>query len=312
VFAPKAKEVLDNETLNFIGVVNSEWQNNSFTLRKYIPYLLLYAILAITQYVFSSEKYAKFLETYQLLQIRGLEGEQDEVPLINEEQKRQLGLADSITKFLGKGAIYLLCLALFIECSLLPVSLLNFVLLLFLAWVVFKFFRHDNQLDMYKSMPFALGFLKIVAFLILFLKYMFQFEKYAEQKYQLAYKDLSLIQKLLGIENTDVPIKLFALAMVLVITNLQQKFLKYKYLEDILREEQADWNRLEFYEAKDRNKKWRNCWHYAGVIFYFALLKILPLLQISAVLVYSLLFQTVIGGIYVVVALLSLYRHQSN
>ena len=36
-------------------------------------------------------------------------------------------------------------------------------------------------------------------------------------------------------ENTFVPIKLFSLALVMSLTNLQQKFLKYSYLTDMLK-----------------------------------------------------------------------------
>jgi hypothetical protein len=46
---------------------------------------------------------------------------------------------------------------------------------------------------------------------------------------------LSLVERLLGMENTFVPIKLFSLALVMSLTNLQQKFLKYSYLTDMLK-----------------------------------------------------------------------------
>jgi hypothetical protein len=43
-------------------------------------------------------------------------------------------------------------------------------------------------------------------------------------------------------ENTFVPIKLFSLALVMSLTNLQQKFLKYSYLTDMLKFEDKQVN----------------------------------------------------------------------
>ena len=49
------------------------------------------------------------------------------------------------------------------------------------------------------------------------------------------FEKLPLVERLLGMENTFVPIKLFSLALVMSLTNLQQKFLKYSYLTDMLK-----------------------------------------------------------------------------
>lgn len=43
-------------------------------------------------------------------------------------------------------------------------------------------------------------------------------------------------------ENTFVPVKLFSLALVMSLTNLQQKFLKYSYLTDMLKFEDKQVN----------------------------------------------------------------------
>jgi hypothetical protein len=43
-------------------------------------------------------------------------------------------------------------------------------------------------------------------------------------------------------ENTFVPVKLFSLALVMSLTNLQQKFLKYSYLTDMLKFEDKQIN----------------------------------------------------------------------
>jgi hypothetical protein len=51
------------------------------------------------------------------------------------------------------------------------------------------------------------------------------------------YERLPFVEKMLGMENSFVPIKLFSLALVLSLTNLQEKFLMYSYLTEMLREE---------------------------------------------------------------------------
>jgi hypothetical protein len=60
------------------------------------------------------------------------------------------------------------------------------------------------------------------------------------------YQELPLLEKLLGIENYYVPLKLFSLALVLVLSNLQLKFLSQAYLKEIIMEENKDWDRLIF------------------------------------------------------------------
>jgi predicted Zn-dependent protease len=60
------------------------------------------------------------------------------------------------------------------------------------------------------------------------------------------YQELPLLEKLLGIENSYVPLKLFSLALVLVLSNLQLKFLSQAYLKEIIMEENKDWDRLIF------------------------------------------------------------------
>ena len=49
------------------------------------------------------------------------------------------------------------------------------------------------------------------------------------------YEKLPLFERLLGMENSFVPVKLFSLALVLSLTNLQSKFLRYNYLTEMLR-----------------------------------------------------------------------------
>ena len=134
--------------------------------------------------------------------------------------------------------------ALFVECSLLPVSVLNFILLVLMCIITIKYLKSDDSINLYKSINGNLVGLKWISLVFIFLKYMFQFEDFA---YTIAFKQategksyyehLPLIEKLLGIENNLVPIKLFSLALVMSISNLQLKFVSYKYLSNILKEQ---------------------------------------------------------------------------
>jgi hypothetical protein len=56
----------------------------------------------------------------------------------------------------------------------------------------------------------------------------------------------------MGIEHTRTPFKLLCLAVVLVLSNIMIKCLEYKYLTDILKEFDQDWDKYEFVEPEKR------------------------------------------------------------
>lgn len=79
---------------------------------------------------------------------------------------------------------------------------------------------------MYQSLDKTMFVLKWVSTVFIFLKYMFQFEDYfshiaqqSSEEIKKYYDEFPLIEKLLGIENSYVPIKLFSLALVMALSN---------------------------------------------------------------------------------------------
>ena len=67
----------------------------------------------------------------------------------------------------------MMTIALFIECALLPVSILNFILLVLMVTVVIKYLKHQTQLAMYEHMEKVMRLVKWVSTIFIFLKYMF-------------------------------------------------------------------------------------------------------------------------------------------
>ena len=63
-----------------------------------------------------------------------------------------------------------------------------------------------------------------------------------------------MIKKLLGIENSYLAFKLFCLALVLVLTNIQLEFLNHQYLLNILMEESEPWDRTKFLNPRMKTK----------------------------------------------------------
>lgn len=137
------QKAFESETLEIIGLGQ---KGNPY---KYVPYLLLLGVLAVASHVFSSDRYKQFLECYALLEDKGVAGEQDEVPLVAQGLKQQLGLSDPLTKFITQTAIFWLIAAIFIECAFVPVSLLNFALLVFMSLIVITYLAANTQLEMY-------------------------------------------------------------------------------------------------------------------------------------------------------------------
>ncbi len=96
-----------------------------------------------------------------------------ESSFINYNKSSQIGLTDGLTKIIIKSSIYLLVTALFIECSLLPVSVLNFVLFLIMAIIIFKYFKYESAIELYSNLGGTLSTLKWISILFIFLKYIF-------------------------------------------------------------------------------------------------------------------------------------------
>lgn len=125
------------------------------------------------------------------------------------------------------------------------------------------------------------------------------------------FDQLPLIEKLLGIENSYVPLKLFSLALVLVLSNLQLKFLKYKYLVDILKEEDNDWNRLIFVDPQNKTRV-KKVFHYIKIYTLFFVYYMLFLLPIVFLALYSYAYMSLLGYALFITALFVMYTKRDN
>ena len=144
-----------------------------------------------------------------------------------------------------------------------PINFLNLVLLTLMSVMLIKYFQNINSslISLYQRLETTITLIKWVSTIFIFIKYMFQFDDFIhrsdEMKVFMAnlqsnssfgnqleeyFDKLPLVERLLGMENTFVPIKLFSLALVMSLTNLQQKFLKYSYLTDMLKFEDKQVN----------------------------------------------------------------------
>ena len=147
-------------------------------------------------------------------------------------------------------SIFLTVAALFIECVLLPINALNLALIVLMTVIIIKYLQSDSLMGLYQRLDVTMIILKWVSTSFIFLKYMFQFESYimTSQAFQnlilpvsptnglKSFKwMLSILEKLLGIENSNVPVKLFSLALVMALSNLQVKYLRFTYLTEMLK-----------------------------------------------------------------------------
>ena len=106
-----------------------------------------------------------------MLEMRDRLEQEDESPLMQQKVKQsQIGLSDKLTKFIIKYSLYFLILALYIECSMLPVSVLNFVLLCLMAIIVIKYMRSKKQIELYQNLGWSLLTLKWVSLVFIFMK----------------------------------------------------------------------------------------------------------------------------------------------
>jgi len=93
--------------------------------------------------------------------------------MLADNLKQTLGLADPLTKLITKSAIFWLVAAIFVECAFVPVSLLNFVLLVFMALIVITYLAANSQLEMYQHLQSTLSILKVYSAFLLIAKYAF-------------------------------------------------------------------------------------------------------------------------------------------
>ena len=80
----------------------------------------------------------------------------------------------------------------------------------------------------------------------------------------------------------------------------------YKYKRDMLAEEQQDWDRTLFIDEKNRTKSriWR---HNLGVYVMYLAYTILPITQLSLLGLYSFVYRSVLGALFLTSTLILLY-----
>jgi hypothetical protein len=82
-------------------------------------------------------------------------------------------LYDPLSRFIIKNAAYFLIVFMFIEVVLLPLSIMNFILLVLMTVIVVKMLYCDTRLETYRSLLNVLHVLNIFAIIYIFTKYMF-------------------------------------------------------------------------------------------------------------------------------------------
>jgi hypothetical protein len=96
------------------------------------------------------------------------------------KQQEMIVLYDPVSKFIIKNAALFLIFFMFIEVVLLPLSIMNFVLLILMTIIVIKMLFCDTRLETYRSMQNTLHVLNIFAIIYIFTKYMFLFTQYTQ------------------------------------------------------------------------------------------------------------------------------------
>lgn len=125
------------------------------------------------------------------------------------------------------------------------------------------------------------------------------------------YTSMPVLQILLGIENNYVPFKLFFLAIVMGLSNFMLKFLTYKYLYEVLKEEETDWNRLEFIDTTKKTK-FAVFWHYFTTYFLFFIYNLFIFLPLIIVIAISLVQVSILGCLMLITTIIVMYRQRDT
>jgi len=96
------------------------------------------------------------------------------------KQQELIIMYDPVTKFLIKNGAYFLVFFIFTEIMLLPLSIMNFILLILMTIIVIKMLHCDTRLQTYKSLSNVLLVLSIFVIIYIFTKYMFLFAEYTQ------------------------------------------------------------------------------------------------------------------------------------
>lgn len=89
-------------------------------------------------------------------------------------------LYDPLSRFIIKNAAYFLIFFMFVGVVLLPLSIMNFTLLILMTIIVVKMLFCDSRLETYRSLTNVLHVLNVFAILFIFTKYMYLFTQYTQ------------------------------------------------------------------------------------------------------------------------------------
>ena len=96
------------------------------------------------------------------------------------KQQEMIVMYDPVSKFIITNAAYFLVLFMFIEVVLLPLSIMNFILLVLMTVIVIKILYNDTRVETYRSLTNVLYVLNVFAIIYIFTKYMFLYTEYTQ------------------------------------------------------------------------------------------------------------------------------------
>lgn len=96
------------------------------------------------------------------------------------KSQEMIVLYDPLSRFIIKNAAYFLIIFMFIEVLLLPLSVMNFILLVLMTIIVIKMLYCDSRLETYRSLSNVLHVLLIFAIIYIFTKYMYLLTQYTQ------------------------------------------------------------------------------------------------------------------------------------
>ena len=96
------------------------------------------------------------------------------------KSQEMIVLYDPLSRFIIKNAAYFLIFFMYVEIVLLPLSIMNFILLVLMTIIVVKMLFCETRLETYKSLTNVLHVLNVFAILYIFSKYMYLFTQYTQ------------------------------------------------------------------------------------------------------------------------------------
>jgi hypothetical protein len=217
--------------------------------------------------------------------------------MTRQQLKDSIVMVDPITRVFVKNALYLLLASMAFVISTLPVSLTNVVLLFFMTAIVVKALLFKSSLTLYQDSTILLRCLNIFTIVAIAARYWVQF--YRQIDTQVAPEINSnekLIAIVLGHKIDMFAVRLLGLTLILVITRIQLMMVNNQALIKILKEEEANWDKSK------RLARWQKVLHTVSYVLY----QILPFFTLATIILYSVLWPSLLGLIGILLAIIVL------